>query len=149
IKTWRFVRSTPRDLGAKKSSNKFACVLGGSVGLAAILVHSTIDFNMHVPANAIVAVTLMALLSSHLRFATERFWFRAGAISKVSGSVVLIGCAGFLACQSARRASESVWLERAALKPHYSPAQVACLKRAFQAESRNPETALNLGEALR
>jgi O-antigen ligase len=149
IKTWRFVRGTPRDIGAKKSSNKFAYVLGASAGLAAILVHSTVDFNMHVPANAIIAVALMSLLSSHLRFATDRYWFRAGTVSKVAASILAFGCVVYLATQSWRRARESVWIERAAMKPLYSPEQIACLKQSFAIEPKNWETAMQLGEAFR
>jgi len=31
---------------------------------------------MYIPANALLVVTLMALLSSNLRFATDRYWLR-------------------------------------------------------------------------
>jgi hypothetical protein len=46
----------------------------------AILLHSVVDFNMHIPRMRSM-VTLMALLTSHLRFATERFGllFRFGS----------------------------------------------------------------------
>ncbi|MCK7478323.1 MAG: O-antigen ligase family protein [Candidatus Moduliflexus flocculans] len=67
------VRGSLSDLGGR-SSNKFAFVFGASLGLLALLLHSVADFNMHIPANAILAVTWMALLSAHLRFATERYW---------------------------------------------------------------------------
>src|SRR5438105_2801025 len=73
IQTWSNVRKSPRDFGQARSSNKFCCVLGASVGLFAIMVHSVVDFNMHIPANAILAVALIAILSSHLRFATESY----------------------------------------------------------------------------
>ncbi len=79
LKTWRTVRGG-RDDFSRKKSNKFALLIGGSVGLVGILLHSFLDFNMQLPANAILAVTLMALLSSQWRFETERFWFRAGVI---------------------------------------------------------------------
>jgi O-antigen ligase len=72
LKTWPSVRGKPKGLGDEKNSNKFALVLGATLGLAAILVHSVVDFNMHIPANAILAIALMALLTSHLRFATDR-----------------------------------------------------------------------------
>jgi hypothetical protein len=149
VKTWRFVRSTPRDIGAKKNSNKFAYVLGAVAGLAAILVHSTVDYNMHVPANAVIAITLMALLSSHLRFATDGYWLRAGVVSKAVASVLILGCVVYIGNQSWRRARESVWIERAAVKSLYSPEQVTCLKQAFAIEPKNWETAMQLGEALR
>jgi O-antigen ligase len=149
VKTWRFVRNTPRDLGEKKNSNKFAFVLGATAGLVAILIHSTVDFNMHIPANAIVAISLMALLTSHLRFATERYWRRLGMPIKIAASVVISGGLVYLGQASAREAQESVWLERASLAQFRSPAQVAVWKRAFAAEPRNAETARAIGEALR
>src|SRR5205085_9120572 len=87
--TWSSVRLSSGDLGGKSGSNKFAFVFGASVGLFAILVHSVVDFNMHIPANAILAVTLMALVSSHLRFATESYWFRARLGFKVAATVLV------------------------------------------------------------
>ena len=90
LKTWPVVRGTPSDLGGGRNSNKFAFVLGASVGLAAILVHSVVDFNMHIPANAILAITLMALLSSCLRFATERYWVTVEAWGKALASAVVL-----------------------------------------------------------
>lgn len=71
-RTWKFVqRST--DLGSK-TSNRFALVLGASCGLSALLFHSVVDFNFHIPANALAAVLLMALLSAHQRYATDSYW---------------------------------------------------------------------------
>src|SRR5262249_47146313 len=46
-KAWRAVRSSGQDLGARRTSNKFAFILGASAGLLAILLHSVVDFNMH------------------------------------------------------------------------------------------------------
>src|SRR6185312_16304653 len=83
IWTWRYVRGSPNTLGEHRS-NKLALVLGASIGLVAILIHSFVDFNMHIPANAILAVTLMALLSSYVRFATERYWFTARLWTKTA-----------------------------------------------------------------
>src|SRR6266481_456851 len=95
IRTWRFVRGVPSDL-EQKSSNKFAFVVGGSAGLVAALVHSMVDFNMHIPANALIAVTLMALLSSHLRFATERYWVTLGPGIKATASAVILAFVTYL-----------------------------------------------------
>ncbi|HVV00053.1 MAG TPA: O-antigen ligase family protein, partial [Verrucomicrobiae bacterium] len=53
--TWRKVRPSEGDLGGRSGSNKFALVCGASMGLAAILFHSAVDFNLHIPANAILA----------------------------------------------------------------------------------------------
>jgi hypothetical protein len=149
LKTWPAVRGTPRDLGAERGSNKFALVLGASVGLFAILAHSAVDFNMHIPANAILAIGLMAVLSSCLRFATERYWLTVKPVGGAAISVVVLAGALFLGQQGWRRAQEFVWLKRATHTPNFSPAQAACLQQAFAAEPRNPETAYAIGEAYR
>ena len=81
------MRGGNNDFGSN-ASNKFALVLGASVGLVAILMHSVVDFNMQVPANAILAVTLMALLSTHLRFATDDHWVPGRMWVKILATLV-------------------------------------------------------------
>ena len=113
-KTRPFVRAAARDLGGKQSSNKFAFLLGASAGLLAILVHSAFDFNMHIPANAILAVALMAFLSSQLRFATEQYWVRLGAWTRLALTAGLAAGVVYLGPQALRRAREYALLQRAA-----------------------------------
>jgi O-antigen ligase len=149
LKTWPCVRGKPRDLGDERKSNKFAFVLGASPALAAILAHSVVDFNMHIPANAILAIALMALLSSHLRFATEGYWVAVPNWGKALASVVLVAGVAYLGLQGWRRGVEYAWLQRAAHAPSFSPAQADCLKKAFAYEPINPETAYAIGEAYR
>ncbi|MEI6226607.1 MAG: hypothetical protein WCS72_17825, partial [Deltaproteobacteria bacterium] len=72
-RTWRRVSGTAADLGSRQS-NKFALLLGPLLGLTALLLHSFVDFNFHIPANAILAITLMAVVSSCQRFSTEKHW---------------------------------------------------------------------------
>lgn len=148
-KTWSAVRVSQRDIGERKRSNKFAFVLGASVGLLAILLHSFVDFNMHIPANAIVAITLMALLSSHLRFATERYWITAKPWLKSIASLILLAGLFYLGQEDWRLASEYVWLDRAERASAYSPEQVTLLSKAFAIEPKNPDTAFKIGEAYR
>jgi tetratricopeptide (TPR) repeat protein len=148
IKTWRFVRRAAGDFG-NKQSNKFAFVLGSSAGLLALLCHSAVDFNFHIPANAILATTLMALLSGHLRFATERYWLTLKPLARVAGSLVLAVWAGYLGWQGWRHTREWVWLERAAREANYSSEQIARYERAFAIEPMNAETATAIGDAYR
>jgi O-antigen ligase len=149
VRTWPFVRGSPRDLGGERRSNKFAFVLGASIGLAAILAHSLVDFNMHIPANAILAIALMALLSSHLRFATERYWVTARTWGRLGLSLILLAGVVCLGLQGRRHAIEYVWLERSAHALSFSPAQAACLEKAFAADPMNADTACAIGEAFR
>ncbi len=149
FKTWPHVRGAPRDIGQPKSSNKLAFVFGAGLGLAAILIHSVVDFNMHIPANAILAVTLAALLSSCLRFATERCWLRLRWWGKALGSAVVVAGAVYLGQQGWRNAQEYTWLQRAARAPLFTMVQADRLKRAFAAEPMNSETAYAIGEVYR
>jgi len=149
MKTWPSVRGSSNDLRGRKNSNKYAFVLGASVGLVAILVHSTCDFNMHIPANALLAVTLMALLSSHLRFATERYWTRAGLWTRLAATAVLVGGAFYLGQQGWRHTREYCYLRRAGAAPNFSPEKVVLLKKAYEVEPMNPETTFAIGEAYR
>ena len=149
FKTWPFVRGKPKGLGDERNSNRFAFVLGASLGLAAILAHSVVDFNMHIPANAVLAIVLMALLSSHLRFATQGYWVTVKNGGKAFASVVVLAGVAYLGHQGWQRGVEYVWLQRAASAPSYSFAQADCLKNAFAAEPMNAETAYAIGEAYR
>jgi O-antigen ligase len=149
IQTWSSVRLSSGELGGKSGSNKFAVVFGASVGLVAILLHSVVDFNMHIPANAILAVTMMALVTSHLRFATEAYWLRLRLWFKIPATLVVLAVGVYLADQAYRQASEFVWLSRAGGVPGFSAEQVKFLTRAVSVEPMNPLTAYQLGEAYR
>jgi O-antigen ligase len=148
LKTWRYVRASPNDLGSK-NSNKFALVLGLSVGLLAILVHSVVDFNMQIPANAILAIALMAMLTSCLRFASEKYWVSARLWMKIAASFVLAAGLAYLGRQEIVRATEYAWLSRAAAAPAFSDRQISLLEKAFAIEPSNFETAYSIGEAYR
>ena len=148
-RTWRYVGRSSPDLGGRPGSNKFAFVLGASLGLVAILAHSLVDFNMHIPANAILCVSLMALLSSHLRFATDNYWHRLRWWSRSVAAVVLLLTGVCLAREGWRQGAEFVWLDHAARASSFSPAQVALLQRAYAVEPMNAQTAFALGDALR
>jgi O-antigen ligase len=147
-KTWKYVRPSENDFG-RGLSNRFAFFLGASAGLFALAVHSMVDFNLHIPANAILCVTLLALLSSNLRFATERHWLGARLPVKMLATLALVAGVAYLSCQGWRRGHEAVWLARAELLPNFSTQRAAALKTAFEYEPMNFETAYNIGEAFR
>jgi O-antigen ligase len=147
-KTWKYVCPAENDF-SRGLSNRFAFFLGASAGLFALAIHSVVDFNLHIPANAILGVTLLALLSSNLRFATERHWLGARLPVKMPVTLALVAGVAYLSCQGWRRGHEAVWLARADQSPVYSPAQAANLKKAFDVEPMNFETAYKIGECFR
>lgn len=149
FKTWGFVRRSANTLGDPRS-NKLTIVLGTSVGLLALLIHSFVDFNMHIPANALLAVALMAFLTCYLRFATDNYWFTAKIFSKSLITLALAAGTIYLGWQAARLGAESVWLMRAQkTNPDFPDQKIAALQHAFSIEPKNPFTAQDIGEAFR
>jgi O-antigen ligase len=147
-KTWKYVRPSENDFG-RGMSNRFAFFIGASAGLLALAVHSVVDFNLHIPANAILGVTLLALLSSNLRLATERHWLGARLPVKMLATLTLVAGVAYLSCQGWRRGREAAWLAQAEPLPNFSPERAAAWKKAFDVEPMNFETAYNIGEAYR
>ena len=147
-KTWKYVRPSENDFG-RSMSNRFAFFLGASAGLFALTVHSVVDFNLHIPANAILGVTLLALLSSNLRFATERHWLEARLPAKMLATLALVAGVAYLSRQGWLRGREAAWLAQAESLPNFSPERAAAWKKAFDVEPMNFETAYNIGETYR
>lgn len=147
-RTWRHVRRGEAEFKSNRS-NKFALVLGVAVGLVALLVHSSVDFNLQIPGNALQIAILAALLASHHRFATERFWFGAGPVLKSALSLLLAGAVGWLLFQTVRLGREYFWLERASTQRIYSTEKIVMLTKAHAVEPNNGETTLAIADSYR
>jgi O-antigen ligase len=146
--TRRHVRRAEKEFSSGYS-NRFAFFLGASASLLALAVHSIVDFNLHIPANAILGVTLLALLSSNLRFATEKYWFNLRLPVKLLATLALVAGIFYLGIQEFRRSHETIWLAHAAQLPFFSPERAATLEKAFAAEPQNFQTAYDIGECYR
>jgi O-antigen ligase len=147
-RTRKRIRRADRDFSSGQS-NRFAFFVGGAAGLLALALHSVVDFNLHIPANALVGVTFLALLSSNLRFATEDFWFRVRLPVKILATLVLMAGTAYLGAQEFRRGHEIRWLTRAERLPNYSPERAAALEKAFAAEPEDFAIAYGIGECYR
>jgi len=145
---WKFVQRAQNDFGAKRS-NKSSVVLGGALGLMAMLLHSFVDFNMHIPSNAILAVTLMALVSGYFRFSTEAYWHTVRWPLRIPVTLVLAAALAYLGAQSWRATAESYWLKRAVASTASADEQVAAFEKAFAIDEKNGATAYKLGESFR
>jgi hypothetical protein len=147
VKVWNSVRRSDRTLGWN-FSDKFAFVLGAGAGLLALAIHSAVDFNLHMPANAIVAVTLLALLTSHARFVTERFWFSVRPTGRVLVTLVGVGLLAYLGYQEVRLGRELLHLRQA--RTQTEPlGQAEALQRAYAVEPSNGVTAHEIAEIYR
>lgn len=148
VKTWPHVRREENTFGSGMSS-RYALFLGGTSGLFALAAHSFVDFNLHVPANMLVAITILALITASLRFATKRYWVRLRLPLQCTLTVILAAGILYLGTQVWRRSGELYWIARAKAQPAFSEAQAAAWQRALAWEPNNYQNAFNLGECYR
>lgn len=149
IRTWKDIRRPQDNDPARRLDNRPAFFLGASAGLLALAVHSVVDFNLHIPANAILGVAWLALLSSYRQSTTDRHELAARLPLRLLVTLVLAAGVGYLGCQEWRQGHEQLWLARARELPEFSSARTAALKKAFTAEPMNFETAYDIGEGYR
>lgn len=148
VETWPHVQRSEADFN-RGNSNRFAFYAGACGALTALLVHSVMDFNLHIPANALIALTWLALLTSNLRFATERYWVTVGPALRWLLTVALIGVVVILVGTGQRRVREAYWLARADRQETNSMSEAYCVQRAADIEPKNFLTWNRLGEVLR
>lgn len=147
FRTWKYVRR--QNEISTKPSNRAALVLGSSIGLLAILAHSVVDFNMHIPANAITAIMLLAILTGHIRYGTERFWVNPRLPGRLMATIVLAAGACWVTWQGVSFGLEDKLLQRAEKAPAESEERFDLLQRAHALEPHNSETVRWIGEILR
>lgn len=147
LRAWRYVRREGDGLTAKPS-DRAALVLGTGTGLLAIALHSFVDFNLQIPANALLAVWLAAILTSHLRFTSNRYWLNPGLAGRLLLSVLALASAAWFGQQALQRWQEARWTARAEKAASFEE-QIAALEAAARVEPRNAELAARLGEAWR
>ncbi len=145
-RSWKYLQRSTNELGAARQSTRAAIALGTCSGLVAILAHSVYDFNMHIPANAMTAITLMAILSGFLRYSTERYWLSGVAWMRVLVSLPFVAGLAYLVPHGLRLYHESNHLAAAAAIKVMSPERLEHLKGAFAIEDRNAKTAYAIGE---
>ena len=151
VKTWPHVRREENAFGSGMSS-RYAFFLGAVSGLFALMVHSAVDFNLHVPANALVGVTLLGLVASNLRFSTKQYWVRARLPWQSALTGVLGGLMVYFAMQGWQAGGEEWWTKKAEqvnMGPSYSMDQAALLQKALAYEPKNYLTWYNIGECYR
>lgn len=131
----------------RTSSNELALTLGALCGTAALLFHSVLDFNFHLPANALVGAILFAILAtpstdaeSSAEKSPRRLAWAPGLAPGVGLAMVVLGAplvAGEYYGDLARRALRD---------RNYNQARTLA-ERAITLERRNPNLYFYLGEA--
>ncbi len=148
VRSLKYVERGSGDLGTR-SSNRTAFYLGSTVGLGSLALHVFVDFDLHIPAIAVAASIVAALLASHLRHATERFWFGAGLFSRILLTLTTASVLVWLSGEVWTLGREGVALNRASAQRVVTDTYIANMKAAALARPDNPKTAFQLGENLR
>jgi tetratricopeptide (TPR) repeat protein len=90
----------------------------------------------------------LALLSSHLRFITDKHWVPAGVVVKAALSLLLLAAGVFMVMRGAPWARHEYWV-RQSLTAASGTAQLAALQKAMAVDPLSHEGAYRLGEYYR
>jgi tetratricopeptide (TPR) repeat protein len=147
-KTWKAVRPDPDDYG-RGMSNRFAFFSGASAALLALSLHSLVDFNLHIPANALLGVSLLALLTAQLQAATGRYKVETTWPGRILAIAILAAGISYFGLQGCRRGEENYWVKRANNSDLPLLERAGLLKKAFAVEPQNFKTTYQIAEFYR
>ncbi len=130
-----------------KLSNRLALALGAWSAIAAYVVHSAVDFNLHIPANALLLAFVFGVvanpaLSGRPAQAPRRIVF---SVKWATGAVAVL-----LLISAARLAPGEYYTERSrvALRDEKPGESVRLAHIALRYDKRNPENLFYLGRGL-
>ncbi len=129
-------------------SDTLALLVGGLSAVAALLAHSVVDFNLHIPGNALLFAFFFAVLgSSGMEKISEERASRPEAFAR--GVLALAGM-GLLATVTLRYEAEYL-SNRARVAFEHGELEecTECAERAIEKNPANPQTYFFLGEACR
>jgi O-antigen ligase len=144
VKAWRGLRRL-----TEGRSNRRAAVLGGACGVAALLMHGLTDFNLHIPANAILAAALVALVAGQVKPVTGGPTLVPGMALRLALTVAVGLTLYFLAREGWRCWEQDRRLTRALRLRIHSPERDRLLEEAYQVDPANFHIVYLMGEALR
>ncbi|HEV2452645.1 MAG TPA: O-antigen ligase family protein, partial [Verrucomicrobiae bacterium] len=148
IKSWKAVSPDEKEAG-RGMSNRFAFYVGASGALMALMAHSFVDFNLHIPANALIGVVFLALLAGQLRFATPDFRTAPNLIARITLFLILAGGIVYFGLQGYARAQATIWQARADNLNLPFLERASYLERAYAAEPKDFQTAYDIAELYR
>lgn len=141
-------RSRKRRKQKEGHGNKAPLLLGMGLGIMAISIHSWVDFNLHIPANAILVVAILGVLAGYSRFLGGRFWFRYNIALKVVATIILTLVGVLLVGQQWRFFKEEQLLDRAENLREQPSEYLETLRKAYFVCPTNTETIYAIGDAL-
>jgi tetratricopeptide (TPR) repeat protein len=145
-----FIQFGPRRTarGGSPLSNRLALSIGALCAVAAYIVHSTVDFNLHIPANALLLAFVFGLIANpDIKQTSETLHPAGNFLPRIA--VALLGAA--LLVQGARLFPGEYYAEhaRAALRDENPSAAISFAQTALRREKQNPDIFFYLGRASR
>ncbi len=127
-------------------SDDLALVIGALSAVAAYLAHSVVDFNLHIPGNALTFAVVFAILASPRADAAP-----STTRSETIWRLALPALGIWMTIAIARTFPGEYWCEKArvALRNHRLTAAIELAQHALRLDQRNPELWFHLGEAQR
>jgi len=141
------VQKSDGNLG-RRTSNKYAIVLGGAASVMAIALHSFVDFNLQLPSHAILLAVIIALVSSYSRFATEKFWIRPAWWVQSLLVLALTAASGFLLLESWKSGTQLKKFAEAKREKISFKTRIQLLEKAQKIDPKNPPVTHYLAETL-
>lgn len=150
VNGWRnYQRLGPKRIAVstRALSNSFALQIAALSSVAAYVVHSFLDFNLHIPANALLLAFVFGLLANP--GVSRESTIPAPAGSLIGWRIALAGLGVVVAIQSFRLLPAEYFTERArvALRDNDPHAALGFADRAVTTDQRNPNLYLYIGRA--
>lgn len=146
-----FFRHAGAFVGRHNSSERKAFAIGSAVAVTIILIHSWFDFNLHIPANALLLTTIIgftvAMEDSAGRYARVEL-NRAARLILGSVLLVIIAVGGWWAGRTALGYYYQTQGKRYKSYMYFEDA-LACYQRASKIDPKAPTSYLRIGDIYR
>ncbi len=149
IRAWPHLGREESSFEMAPGSTRLAWAVGAAAGIVFLMIHSVVEFNLFIPATAIVAAMLFGICAASIRFATRAAGRSIGWAGRGLGLTAGLAILCALIGSSPRATAEARHLLAASQEVADNEKRVAEFKSAILAEPANPETYFALGENLR
>ncbi|MEO7934211.1 MAG: O-antigen ligase family protein [Chthoniobacterales bacterium] len=135
--------------GGDMSSNALALNIGALAAIAAILAHSVVDFNVHIPGNALVLAALFGMLANPPTFRSRKV--ELSPHLALPFKLLIPVCAVAIAVDAAPHLRGEWYSEKArvALRDNRYLAAMRAAQLGLEVEKTNPDLHYYLGESRR
>lgn len=142
-----FARRAAED--GRTGRNGLALAIGALSAVAALLAHSVVDFNLHIPANALLMAWIFGILASP-GIGSEPSG-RAGVLQLWAGRITIAGLGAATLWLAVPKIEAEYYAERArmALRDRMFPEAVAFASAGLATEKLNPDLYYYRGETRR